>query len=102
MQHYFHNKREIIEIVKNEVTFEQFKKMLNENKPKEIFNSEYSVETPFWYITDYLDENSIKYYANIWSDKTAEIAPIDTVYQSWLLQGLEHCFFNATSNESQN
>jgi hypothetical protein len=93
METYFHKKIEVIKTIREIFSLEEFKKILNENKPNEIFNTEYSRKKPCWIITEYLDENNIKYYADGWANKTPISESIENIYTSWRIQGLENCYF---------
>lgn len=93
MKKYFHTKREIKTIVYDVVSLEEFKIILKEYKPTKIFNVPYSKTVPCWYITEYIDDNTISYYANSFADKTPIIADIEKVYKSWRIQGLDECYF---------
>lgn len=59
---------------------EQFISVLSEKKPKEIFNSYYSLTRPCWVITEYLGDNKIKYFSNGWQDRTPIEESIENLY----------------------
>ena len=74
------------------VTKEEFIEILNNNKPKEIFNRPYSLSKPCWVITEYLGNNKVKYYAKSWVDKTPTELSMESLYKSWSEAGLSECF----------
>jgi len=84
---------EHITYYKKGLSFEEFKKLLLEYKPKNIINMPYSAKKPCWVITEYLDNDRIKYFANGWADKTPVEASFEDIHSSWLIQGLNHCHF---------
>lgn len=73
-------------------TEEQFVKALNDNKPTEIFNPHYSSKVPCWTITEYLGNNRVKYFADVWSDRTPVEESLENLYRSWIFQGLQDCW----------
>lgn len=74
-------------------TEEEFKKALLVNKPKKIFNTHYSTKKPCWIITEYLDNDRVKYYADGWAQKEPVEEKISNIYVSWKNQGLRECYF---------
>lgn len=83
--------RKIIEVSKV-VSLKDFKRILNDYQPKEIFNSHYSDKTPCWIITEYINEDNVKYYANAWSDKNSKEVTIKTFYDYLRIEGLNNCY----------
>jgi len=71
------------------VTKEEFIEILNNNKPKEIFNRVYSLKKPYWVITEYLGNNKVKYKS--WVDKTPSELSMESLYKSWS-DVLSECF----------
>ncbi len=93
MEKHFHNIRKTVITITELVTLSQFKKMLNENKPTEIFNSQYSKNIACWFITKYIGKTHVKYYAHAWANKTPVESTIEELYKDWSIQGLKYCFF---------
>lgn len=89
----FYTEKETIVIEKILLTEQQFITNMLENKPSEIYNYLYSMKVPCWYITEYLGNGNIKYYANSWSDKTPKEDTLSNVYKNWKYQGLINCHF---------
>lgn len=79
----FENK-EIKKIVRESLSFEDFKKLLLEYKPKEIFDENYSSNIPCFYITEYIIENDdlidVKFYAHTWSKQLTKKASIKAFF----------------------
>lgn len=93
MEFYFNVPKEETKIISSTMSLIQFKALLKTNKPLQIYNSDYSSEKPCWYITEYFEDDKVKYYADNWADKTAKTIAIDDLYQSWKIQGLEKSYF---------
>src|ERR1700741_3414135 len=74
-------------------TLEELTEALCKFKPKEIFNTHYSDKVPCWFITEYLGDNKIKYYAHN-SDRIPQERTIESFYDSIKYQGLDGCYFN--------
>lgn len=94
----FNTKEQVISTKINVVSKIEFIKILNNYKPKDIFNSHYSQTIPCWVILEYLGNNKVKYFAQGWADKTPVVEPMENLYNSWKLQGLDNCFFNDLIN----
>lgn len=94
MKQHFHTTKERIVIDKISFDLTRFCNTLNAFRPKEIFNSQYSENIPCWIITEYLEGNRVKYYANGWADKTPIEESMENIHCSWKIQGLIDCFFN--------
>lgn len=91
--------KEIINVVKEPILLSEFKQTLNQHKPTEFFNNSYSRVTPCWVITEYLDENTVMYYANGWADKTPREVSIEKLYNTWRIQGLNNTMFYVGEEE---
>lgn len=89
----FNKKRDRIVTDVLPISKEDFINILIINKPSKIFNSPYSTKIPCWVITEYLENNRIKYFANGWADKTPVEESIENVYDSWKSQGLTNSYF---------
>lgn len=74
-------------------TEEQFVKCINENKPKEIFNSQWSYTIPFIVITEYT-EDGFYFYCNGLTNKTPRCETASNLYSFLKYQGLESCYIN--------
>ena len=85
--------KQIVKSVREEVTLAEFYQILNTYKPTEFYNTMYSERTPCYYITEYLNANTVMYYANGWADKTPRKITIEKLYQSWRIEGLTHTKF---------
>ena len=93
MKTVFYTKKERVTV--DYIRFEEreFTDLLQKEKPKEIFHNFYSQEKPCWVITDYLEENKIKYYATAWSNKQPRVSDISSFYRYVCNQGLTEIFF---------
>ena len=101
MEIYFNVPKEVVKTINDTMTSFQFKALLTRSMPFEIFNSHYSTKKPCWYIAQYIDEDTVLYYADNWADKTPKEITLDDLYESWKLQGLENCYFNIEQNDSK-
>ncbi len=72
-------------------TKEQFIEMMSSQKPKEIFNGEWSERYPFIVIVEY-NESGIKFYCNGRADKTPEQKTIEQLYDWLKYQGLSESY----------
>lgn len=88
-----YNTKEISQTIRVEVTFNEFKRLMNLHKPKELFVPAYSEKTPSWVITEYLDDDNVLYYATGWADKTPVKESLNNLYLYWRHQGLNQCKF---------
>jgi hypothetical protein len=92
MKESFGVNREVTKIVTETVSLDKFKAILIKHKPKEIYCAKYSTKKPCWYITEYTDVNSVKFYADNWYDKTPMEMSFESLYTSWRIQGLNECY----------
>jgi hypothetical protein len=93
-----YNHKQIVKSVREEVTLGEFYQILNTYKPTEFFNTMYSEKIPCWYITEYLNANTVMYYANGWADKTPQKITIEKLYQSWRIEGMNYTKFYTDKN----
>ena len=89
----FYKYKQIVKSVKEEVTLSEFYELLHKHRPTEFFNTHYSEKTPCWVITEYLNANTVMYYANSWVDKTPRKISIEKLYRTWLYEGLNNIKF---------
>lgn len=94
--------KQIVKSVREEVTLAEFYHILNTYKPNEFYNTMYSEKTPCYYITEYLNANTVMYYANGWADKTPQKITIEKLYQSWRIEGLQYTKFYTNKNHEDN
>jgi hypothetical protein len=94
-----YNHKQIVKSVREEVTLGEFYQILNTYKPTEFFNTMYSEKIPCWYITEYLNANTVMYYANGWADKTPQKITIEKLYQSWRIEGINYTKFYTDKKE---
>lgn len=87
----FCTKKERIVIDYVPFTVDQFINTLNAHKPREIFNPPYSTKSPCWIITDYLENGSVKYFADGWYNKTPVEVTMERLYRKCISQGLTNC-----------
>lgn len=80
--------REFKEVVtrKRPLTLDEFKEALLQDKPKELFSSEYSREKPLYVITK-IDEIGVEYYCTALVDKTPATKTHSDFHRYVLLDG---------------
>lgn len=93
-----YNYKQIIKSVREEITLGEFYQLLNTYKPTEFYNTMYSEKTPCYYITEYLNANTVMYYANGWADKTPQKITIEKLYRSWRIEGMQYTKFYTDKN----
>ena len=93
-----YNHKQIVKSVREQVTLAEFYQLLHTYRPTEFYNTMYSEKTPCWYITEYLNANTVMYYANGWADKTPRKITIEKLYQSWSIEGMNHTKFYTDKN----
>ena len=91
--------KQIVKSVREEVTLGEFYQILHTYKPTEFYNTMYSEKKPCYYITEYLNANTVMYYANGWADKTPRKITIEKLYQSWRIEGLTYTKFYTDKKE---
>ena len=91
--------KQIVKTVREQITLEQFYQILHTYKPTEFYNTMYSDKTPCYYITEYLNANTVMYYANAWADKTPHKITIEKLYQSWRIEGMQYTKFHVEDTE---
>lgn len=96
-----YNHKQIVKSVREEVTLGEFYQILNTYKPTEFFNTMYSEKIPCWYITEYLNANTVMYYANGWADKTPQKITIEKLYQSWRIEGINYTKFYTDKTQEE-
>lgn len=79
-------------------TKEQFIELITTQKPKEIFNSEYSGKTPLHIITEHGD-GYVMYYCTGAADKTPHKMTLTEFYDYCRLSGIAN-FYIKTSDEA--
>lgn len=94
-----YNHKQIVKSVREEVTLGEFYQILHTYKPTEFYNTMYSEKKPCYYITEYLNANTVMYYANGWADKTPRKITIEKLYQSWRIEGLTYTKFYTDKKE---
>jgi hypothetical protein len=97
-----YNYKQIVKSVREEITLGEFYQLLNTYKPTEFYNTMYSEKTPCYYITEYLNANTVMYYANGWADKTPRKITIEKLYQSWRIEGIQYTKFYTDKNLENN
>lgn len=90
--------KQIVKSVREQITLGEFYQLLNTYKPTEFYNTMYSEKTPCYYITEYLNANTVMYYANAWADKTPQKITIEKLYQSWRIEGMQYTKFYTDKN----
>ncbi len=85
--------KEVVTTVREQVSLLEFYQILHTYKPTEFYNTMYSEKTPCWYITEYINANTVMYYANGWADKTPQEITIERLYQSWNIEGMKYTKF---------
>ena len=95
----FYKTRQETRTVKETINLGEFYALLLTYKPREIFNLHYSSKTPCYYITEYINANTVMYYANAWVDKTPQAITIEKLYNMWRIEGLDNCVFFHAENE---
>lgn len=98
MEIHLNKTKEVVKLVTEEVTLKEFYQILNEYKPKEFFNTMYSEKKPCYFITEYINANTVMYYANAWADKTPEKITLEKLYNSWRIEGLRYTKFYTNKN----
>lgn len=93
--------KEIVKSVRENVTLEEFYQILHTYNPTEFFNTMYSEKTPCWYITEYINANTVMYYANGWADKTPQKITIEKLYQSWSIEGINYTKFYTDKTQEE-
>jgi hypothetical protein len=93
-----YNHKQIVKSVREQVTLAEFYQLLHTYRPTEFYNTHYSEKTPCWYITEYLNANTVMYYANGWADKTPRKITIEKLYQSWTIEGMDYTKFYTDKN----
>jgi hypothetical protein len=93
MKTVFYTKKERVIVDYTRLEEKEFATLLQKEKPKEVFHNFYSKENPCWAITDYLEENRIKYYATSWANKTPIIVELTKFYRYLSNQGLTEVYF---------
>lgn len=74
------------------VSSEEFVRILQKYKPREIYNSQWSSKTPLYFITEY-SEDSFMMYCNGRADRTPYKNTPQGLFDSLKYQGLSDCFF---------
>jgi hypothetical protein len=95
MKTVFYTKKERVVIDYIRFTEKEFIDILLKEKPKEIFHGYYSKEIPCWVITNYIDEETIEYFATSWYDKTPQESKLTNFYRYISNQGLTECSFES-------
>lgn len=93
-----YNHKQIVKSVREQVTLAEFYQILHTYRPTEFYNTMYSEKTPCWYITEYLNANTVMYYANGWADKTPRKITIEKLYKSWSIEGMDYTKFYTDKN----
>lgn len=94
-----YNHKQIVKSVREQVTLGEFYQLLHTYRPTEFYNTMYSEKTPCWYITEYLNANTVMYYANGWADKTPQKITIEKLYKSWTIEGMDYTKFYTDKKE---
>ncbi len=97
----FYKTKQEVRSVKETITLGEFYKLLLTHKPSEIFNAHYSREKPCYYITEYINANTVKYYVDAWGYKTPRKITIEKLYGDLLIEGLDSCFFYIEQDQDQ-
>lgn len=88
-----YNYKQIVKSVREQITLGEFYQLLHTYRPTEFYNTMYSEKTPCWVITEYINANTVMYYANGWADKTPQEITIERLYQSWNIEGMNYTKF---------
>lgn len=91
--------KDIVKTVRENITLGEFYQLLHTYKPTEFYNTMYSEKTPCYYITEYLNANTVMYYANSWADKTPRKITIEQLYSTWLIEGMNYTKFYVTEDK---
>ena len=83
------------------ISLEEFIKILQTYKPKEIWCNQWSTKKPFLVITEYLDDNRIKAICNAISDLTPQETTIEQIYKKYRYGGLSDSHFVAPNIETE-
>lgn len=88
----FYTERTVTTTVRDKITYEQFREMLNRYKPDSLYNYKYSSKFPCWYITEYVDAEHLNMYADNWADKTPVTTTIFAFYNTLCINGIDETF----------
>lgn len=91
--------KDIVNTVREKITLGEFYQLLHTYKPTEFYNTMYSEKTPCYYITEYLNANTVMYYANSWADKTPKKITIEQLYKLWTIEGMQYTKFYVTEDK---